>query len=101
MGILTKLQNQGSVYAYAASATAPTNGNATPNGPQSPLVTNQSNLHANPAGIPGYSLNGTNSSQVGNQYATYLDGVYNPLPLPSSLDMNGTNPTPYLLNPPQ
>jgi hypothetical protein len=101
MGILTQLQNQGSVYAYAANATAPTNGNATPNGPQSPLVTNNSYLHAGPGGDPGYSLNGTNAPTVGNQYSAYLDGVINPLPLPSTLDLNGTNPTPYLLNPPQ
>ena len=101
MGILNQLQNQGSVYAYGANASQPTAGNSTPNGPQSPLVTNQSQLHAGADGAPGYSLNGTNASTVGNQYAAYLDGVINPLPLPSTLDLNGTNPTPYLLNPPQ
>jgi hypothetical protein len=101
MGILNQLQNQGSVYAYGANSVSPTYGNNAPYGPQSPLVTPQSQLHATPNGSPGYSLNGSNGTTVNSYSNIYQDGVLNALPSPSTLDMNGTNPTPYLLNPPQ
>ena len=51
--------------------------------------------------MAGYSLNGSFGTQVNNEYNAYLDGVTNALPFPSNLDTNGTNPTPYLQNPPQ
>lgn len=93
MGLIDKLQNQGSVYAYGANSVMPTNGNTTPNGPQSPLATNQSSLHASAAGMPGYSLNGNDAVNVSNQYTNYLDGTLNPLPQPSIEDLNGTPPS--------
>jgi hypothetical protein len=93
MGLQSKLQTQGSVYAYGAAPSSPTTGNSTPNGPQSILVTNQSPLHASVVGTPGYSLNGDFYSQVNNNYQQYLDGTPNILPQPSSEDLNGVPPT--------
>ena len=66
---------------------------ATP--PLNPLGTKQSTMHANGrAGAtlrarPGYSLNGSfpNPTIVG--WAQYDDGVPNPLPKPSLLDLDG------------
>jgi hypothetical protein len=58
----------------------------------------------------GYSLNGAQSNTVSTQYNAYEDGITNPLPLPSQLDLDG-GPTgkstpsgqslPYLNNLPQ
>ncbi len=93
MGLINKLQSQGSVYAYGASSTTPTNGNNTPNGPQSLLATNQSPLHADAIGNAGYSLNGNFYNPVNSNYQTYLDGTPNVLPQPSSEDLNGNPPT--------
>ena len=91
MGLLDKLQQQGSSYSEYDGTQPPTN----------PLASNQSKLHANGAGMAGYSLNGAFGAQVNNEYNAYLDGVTNTLPFPSQLDLNGTNPTPYLQDPPQ
>ena len=93
MGLQDKLQNQGSVYVYGATSTTPTTGNSTPNGPQSLLATNQSPLHADAIGNPGYSLNGNFYLPVNNDYQLYLDGAPNVLPQPSSEDLNGNPPT--------
>jgi hypothetical protein len=90
MGLKDKLEQNGSnLSAY--------NGN-TPT--VNPLATNQSQLHASANGSPGYSLYGFDATTVNNQYQQYLDGTPNSLPLPSFLDMNGMNSTPYLNNPP-
>jgi hypothetical protein len=92
MGLLDKLQQQGSpLTAY--------NGN-TP--PINPLATNQSQLQT-------YSLNGIDSSIVNSSYQEYLDGTVNQLPSPSQLDLNGDTPTispsgqllPYSFNAPR
>jgi len=91
MGLLNKLQQQGSAYSEYDGTNPPTN----------PLATNLSQLHAGAGGTAGYSLNGSNQSQVNINYNAYLDGVSNALPTPSQLDLNGTNPVPYLQNPPQ
>lgn len=86
MGLKETLENNGSIFAYGAQPTAPTNGeNPTIN----PLSTNQSNLHATPAGTAGYSLNGSEEPTVSQQYTSYNDGVVNPLPDPSTLDLDG------------
>jgi hypothetical protein len=95
MGLLDKLTTQGSAFtAY--------DGN---NPPVNPLATQQSKLHAD-GNTPGYSLNGAQANTVASQYNAYEDGITNPLPLPSQLDMNGTIPAvspggqgiPYLNN---
>lgn len=91
MGLLNKLQQQGSTYSEYNGTQPPVN----------PLATPQSKLHADGVGMAGYSLNGSFGTQVNNEYNAYLDGVTNVLPFPSNLDINGTNPTPYLQNPPQ
>jgi hypothetical protein len=83
MGLLNKLQQQGSpLTAY--------NG-ATPN--INPLATPQSQLQT-------YSLDGANGNDVNNAYQQYLDGAINNLPQPSQLDLNGTTPPQYLSNQP-
>ena len=95
MGLLDKLTTQGSAYtAYDGT-----------NPPINPLATQQSKLHAD-GNAPGYSLNGAQASTVATQFNAYDDGITNPLPLPSQLDMNGTIPAvspggqgiPYLNN---
>jgi hypothetical protein len=98
MGLLDKLTTVGS------SLTAH-NGN---NPPINPLSTQQSKLHAD-GDTPGYSLNGAQLDTVSTQFNAYDDGITNPLPLPSQLDMNGLTPSttpggqglPYLNNLPQ
>lgn len=87
MGLLNKLQNQGSILSIADGGAVPVN----------PLATRQSKLHAN-GNLPGYSLNGSNVSEVNAQYHQYIDGVSNPLPQPSRLDMNGSTPSQYINN---
>jgi hypothetical protein len=88
MGLLDKLQTQGSNFTKFNGATPPIN----------PLSTKQSKLHANGA-QPGYSLNGANASEVGPQYNFYDDGTPNSLPKPSALDTNGVTPNGPLSNP--
>jgi hypothetical protein len=90
MGILNKLTTEGSSYSAYDGSTPPTN----------PLGTQQSKLHAD-GNAPGYSLNGDQANVVTPQYNAYLDGVLNPIPLPSLLDLNGATPPKYLDNLPE
>jgi len=98
MGLLNQLTNVGSAYTLHDGNTPPTN----------PLATQQSMLHA-AGNLPGYSLNGSQSPIVSSQYNAYEDGMPNPLPPPSLLDLNGAIPPitpggqllPYLNNLPQ
>ena len=98
MGLLDKLTTAGSSLTSHNGNIPPTN----------PLSTQQSKLHAD-GNTPGYSLNGAQSNTVSTQYNAYEDGITNPLPLPSQLDLDGGIPTstpggqglPYLNNLPQ
>ena len=84
MGLLDKLQNNGSALtAY--------NGN-TPS--INPLATNLSKLH------DSYSITGDNAAQVNADFQAYLDGTLNALPQPSILDLS-TTPSKYLDNLPR
>jgi hypothetical protein len=83
MGILTKLQTQGSAFTSYDGATPTVN----------PLATQQSKLHADLAGTPGYSLNGANTPLITAEYNAYDDGISNTIPLPSLEDLNGVPPT--------
>ena len=87
MGLLNKLQTQGSILSIANGGVVPVN----------PLATRQSKLHAD-GNQPGYSLNGANVQTVNSQYQQYVDGTNNILPPPSQLDLNGGIPTQYLNN---
>jgi hypothetical protein len=91
MGLKDRLQQNGSsLTAYDGF-----------NPPVNPLTTNQSTLHADASGQPGYSLSGVNASTVNGQYQQYQDGSPNSLPQPSNLDLNnGFTPSQYLQNPP-
>lgn len=91
MGLLNKLQQQGSSYSEYNGTNPSVN----------PLATNTSQLHADASGTSGYSLNGSNQTQVNANYNAYLDGVSNALPNPSQLDLNGATPSQYLNNLPQ
>lgn len=64
-----------------------------------PLATKQSKMHADAAGTPSYSLDGSNFQQVNSDYQEYLDDDANLLPFPSSLDINGKTPTTALKDP--
>lgn len=90
MGILKKLQTGGSNLTAYDGSTPSTNVGAT----------KSSKLHAD-GGLPGYSLDGANASDVIAAYNAYLDGVPNPLPQPSLLDLNGKSPSRYLDNLPE
>lgn len=89
MGLLDKLNNQGSVLTIYDGKTPKIN----------PLATKQSQLHAN-GNQPGYSLDGSNAIIVSTDYTAYNDGYNNALPQPSQLDLNGKTPSKYLDNPP-
>jgi len=65
-----------------------------------PGATKLSKLHAN-GNKPGYSLNGSNFSEVNAAYSSYLDGRVNNLPQPSVLDTDGITPSKYLDNLPK
>lgn len=91
MGLLDKLTTQGSVLSYGDGATPSTN----------PGATDQSKLHADLSGTPGYSLNGNDFTTVNGAFQAYNDGVNNFLPPPSLLDLNGQTPTQYTNNLPQ
>lgn len=86
MGILQRLTSQtgGSPYSI--------NNGATPN-----LIasTPQSMLHGTFDGRPGYSTNGAFETEVNQQWQAYNDGMNNPLPRPSQLDMNTNTPPSY------
>jgi len=87
MGLLNMLLNQGSPLSIANGANPDIN----------PLATQQSKLHySNPDG--GYSINGTDASEVINAWNQYVDGYANTIPQPSQLDLNGTTPSRYVDN---
>lgn len=90
MGLLNMLLNQGSPLSIANGATPQIN----------PLATPQSNLHAD-GNQPGYSLNGNGFTEVNAAWNQYVDGLTNPLPQPSILDLDGTTPPRYLDNLPE
>jgi len=84
MGLLDKLQNNGSTLtAY--------NGN-TPS--INPLATQLSKLH------DSYSTTGDNANQVNTDFQAYLDGTLNALPQPTNLDLS-TAPSKYTDNLPR
>jgi len=91
MGLLDKLLNGGSPLTPYNGTTPETN----------PLATKQSQLHADGAGEPGYSVNGGFFGSVNSAYQTYLDGTNNILPQPSQLDLNGATPSQYIQNLPE
>lgn len=84
MGLLDKLQQQGSPLTAYDGTTPSIN----------PLATPQSQLQT-------YSLNGADKSNVNNAYQQYLDGTINNLPQPSQLDLNGVTPPQYIANQPE
>lgn len=84
------LLNQGSPLSIANGATPEVN----------PLATNQSKLHAD-GDQAGYSLTGAGFGEVNAAWNQYVDGLNNPLPQPSLLDLNGTTPPRYLDNLPE
>jgi len=90
MGLKEKLQTKGSTLSTYDGGTPPTN----------PGATKSSKLHAF-GDTAGYSLNGAYSQEVNSAYNAYLDGVPNPLPQPSTLDLNGKTPSKYLDNLPE
>ncbi len=85
--LLTLLTNTGSPLSYGNGSTPEIN----------PGATNQSKLHTN-GDEPGYSLDGSNFTEVNTAAQLYNDGVGNALPQPSQLDMNGQTPSRYLDN---
>lgn len=87
MGLKDLLLNQGSPYSYGNGATPLTN----------PGATKLSTLHADGA-APGYSLDGSDFTDVNNAYQSYNDGVPNFLPMPSQLDLDGVTPPRYIDN---
>lgn len=91
MGLLDKLLNGGSPLTPYNGTTPETN----------PLATKQSQLHADGAGAPGYSVNGGFFGSVNGAYQEYLDGTNNILPQPSQLDLNGAAPSQYIQNLPK
>jgi hypothetical protein len=57
--------------------------------PINPLSTKQSTLHYNiKTNSEGYSVNGQPFTITNNNYASYRDGITNPIPSPTSLDVN-------------
>jgi hypothetical protein len=84
MGLLEKLQNNGSALTAYDGNTPSIN----------PLATNLSKLH------DSYSTTGDNAAQVNADFQAYLDGTLNALPQPSILDLS-TAPSKYLDNPPR
>jgi len=77
MGLQDKLESDGSNLTTWNGTTPPIN----------KLATKSSELHYT------YSVNGQNKSAVNSEYQSYEDGVTNILPLASTLDLNGINPT--------
>lgn len=88
LDILTTLTTNGSNYSKYNGGTPAVN----------PLATKQSQMHADGAGTPGYSLNGGFSSTVVPDFNSYDDGDPISLPVyhqPSLLDLNGARPIDY------
>lgn len=83
MGLLNKLQNNGSPLSAANGGSITTN----------PLATAISSLHDD------YSITGNNYSSVNALFQQYNDGKVNVLPQPSQLDLGGTiSPSNQYLN---
>ena len=95
MGIKQKLETVGSKFTYPAAGSTPVPYPASYVPPTNPLATQQSKLHADAAGTPGYSLNGNDANGISALYNQYKDGISNVIPLyptGSSLDLNGGIP---------
>ena len=93
MGLFDLLITDGSVLSTYDGATPPVN----------PLATQQSTMHADPSGKPGYSLDGADFKTVNKNYVEYDNNDPrkgpNLLPRPSLLDINGVNPVGPLRDP--
>jgi hypothetical protein len=92
MGILNKLETEGSKFTYTAdgAVATPYPDSFIPDTNQ--LATGNSPLHSLD-GVAGYSLTGNNANAATALYNQYKDGVQNPLPNPSTLDLNGEPPS--------
>ena len=90
MGLLNKLTTAGTPYSYNNGTTPTTN----------PGATSLSKLHVD-GNQPGYSVDGSNFSNVNAAFQAYNDGVNNILPQPSQLDLDGATPSQYINNLPQ
>lgn len=90
MGLLNKLTTAGTPYSYNNGTTPITN----------PGATSLSKLHVD-GNQPGYSVDGSNFSNVNAAFQAYNDGVNNILPQPSQLDLDGATPSQYINNLPQ
>ena len=90
MGLLDKLTTTGTPYSY--------NNGTTPN--TNPGATSLSKLHTD-GNLPGYSVDGSNFTDVNAAFQSYNDGVNNILPQPSNLDLGGATPSQYINNLPQ
>ena len=90
MGLLDKLTIKGGSNLTPWDGTTPKT---------NPLATNQSRMHADPSGLPSYSLDGSNFPFVNADYQLYEDGVNIQLPQPSELDINGVKPISALKDP--
>jgi hypothetical protein len=81
-GLLVKLTTLGSPYSISNGQAPYVN----------PLSTKQSTLHYDPkTNSDGYSVGGKltpSKLQTIQNYTEYQDGVFNPIPLPSTLDIN-------------
>lgn len=116
MGLLDLLQQQGSTLAYGANPTNPSNGdNISPLNQETllpgfstegsglteydgttpkinPLATKLSTLHYDfKTNSEGWSLRGYQSPsgfKTVSDYVAYQDGVFNPIPDPTTLDLN-------------
>jgi hypothetical protein len=91
MGLLDKLTTEGSSLSISDGATPLTN----------PLANGLASIHSDGNPSNSYSLNGSNSTVIGNLVSQYQDGITNPLKPPSNLDLNGETPTQYLNNLPE
>ena len=75
MGLKDKLLTDGSPYSVANGGAVAIN----------PLALKTSQLHSN--GVTGYSLDGAAFGPASTAFAQYNDGIVNPIPLPTTLDM--------------
>jgi hypothetical protein len=91
MGLLTKLTTDGSTLSINDGITPAIN----------PLTTPGNSIHSTGIVNNSYSLNGSNVNAIGAFVAQYEDGINNPLPQPSNLDLNGITPSQYLNNLPE
>ena len=82
MGLLTKLTTDGSNLSINDGLTPAIN----------PLTTPGNSIHSTGIVNNSYSLNGSNVNAIGAFVAQYEDGINNPLPQPSNLDLNGLIP---------